>query len=126
MNRNKELLKPYIERMAMIPVLGNPVYLESDEEFVWYVMEVPTAYRNLTDEAMDYNEDNVDAVLDERAAAVEWLPVHCGLEILEEDDEITTVKAPVPKAFLESDYGVIYYYKKQMAKYAGYKVSEGE
>ena len=123
--RNKALVGPYAERMAWIPVLGSPKYLTKDDEFVWYEMEVPTAYRNLNDEFMNYNETH-DAELDAHVAAVDWLPVHAGLEVLNEDEYITVFKVPVPIKFLESDFGVLYYQKRQMNKYADYKLQEGE
>lgn len=118
--RNKALLGPYYEKMALIPVLGSPRYIEKDDEFVWYEMIVPTCYRNLSDD-LQYDE-KYDAVTTAAAAAVEWLPVHSGLEILEEDEEFTVFKAPVPINFLKSDYGIIYYRKKQMEKYTDYKL----
>jgi hypothetical protein len=124
-SRNRALVGPYAERMAWIPVLGSPKYITKDDEFVWYEMEVPTAYRNLSDEFMTYG-DKYDAELDAHIAAVDWLPVHCGLEVLSEDETITVFKVPVPIKFLESDYGILYYQKRQMNKYADYKLQEGE
>jgi hypothetical protein len=114
--RNKSLIGPYAERMVFIPVLGSPKYIEKDDEFVWYEMEVPTIYRDGVDEAE----------LDASVAAVEWLPVHAGLEILREDAEITVFRVPVPINFLRSDLGIIYYQKRQMTKYTDYKLQEGE
>lgn len=118
--RNKALIGPYFEKMAFIPVLGSPRYIEKDDEFVWYEMVVPTCYRNLGDD-LQYDE-KYEAEISAAVAAVDWLPVHMGLEILEEDEEFTTFKVPVPINFLKSDYGVIYYQKKQMGKYADYKL----
>jgi len=119
--RNKQLLEPYAAKMAFIPVLGNPRYIEKDDEFVWYEMEVPTAYRNTTDEFMGY-EEKYDVELGAHCAAVDWLPVHAGIVILEENEVTTIIKAPVPINFLKSDYGILYYQKRQMGKYADYKL----
>lgn len=124
-DRNRNLIEPYAERMAWIPVLGSPRYVTKDDEFVWYEMEVPTAYRNLTDEYMGYEEKH-EAELGAHCSAVEWLPVHAGVEIIEQDEVITLIKAPVPIAFLESDFGILYYQKRQMSKYTDYKLQEGE
>jgi len=118
--RNKALVGPYSEKMAFIPVLGSPRYIEKDDEFVWYEMVVPTSYRNLGDD-LQYDE-KYEAEISAAVAAVDWLPVHMGLEILEEDEEFTIFKVPVPINFLRSDYGVIYYQKKQMEKYTDYKL----
>ena len=118
--RNKALIGPYSEKMAFIPVLGSPRYIEKDDEFVWYEMVVPTSYRNLGDD-LQYDE-KYEAEISAAVAAVDWLPVHMGLEILEEDEEFTIFKVPVPINFLRSDYGVIYYQKKQMEKYTDYKL----
>lgn len=118
--RNKALVGPYAERMAFIPVLGSPRYIEKDDEFVWYEMVVPTCYRNL-DDSLQYEEKH-EAEVTAAAAAVDWLPVHVGLELLSEDEEFTVFKVPVPINFLKSDLGIIYYQKRQMGKYTDYKL----
>ena len=123
--RNKELIGPYAERMAFLPVLGNPKYIDKDDEFVYYEMVIPTAYKYIDKETGKFDESS-GAVLGAHCTAVDWLPVHCGIEVLEEDDEIITIKAPVPIKFLESDFALQYYEKRQLEKYACYKLEEGD
>ena len=102
----EKTLEDYIERIGLFPSLVKPELLGSDGEFNYYKFTVPNVY-------VDYIEmgDAIsDPALEEAPAALamDWYPVHVGIEMIGSDADYHYYKVPVPHKLIESRYGIMY------------------
>lgn len=104
-------LEDYSERMAYFPSLTRPKILGKDKEFIYFEFIVPKVYLKevmrdkLPLPVDDMDGGDLDIIIVNKMG---WYPVHVGIEEIKRDKDCVYYKAPVPKVFMASKYGIVY------------------
>lgn len=98
----------YVERMGLCPCYMYPEYMEEDDEFEYYQIQIPRHYiRDHIEEGgtwLDYVETDEEGEEDASVVlGVIFLPVFHGVEYLDADADFLYYKVRAPKVFLETD-----------------------